>query len=103
MECGLLGLYFFLLKMPGSVFRNALLLAFIAALAGTIPVRRQDQAVMNFVRSAKTNWRACYMQFEEIRGCNHAVGYGVYPNTDRDLKGKLEFLKQTKQNLYARP
>jgi len=43
------------------------------------------------------------MQFEEIRGCNHAVGYGVYPNTDRDLKGKLEFLKQTKQNLYAHP
>jgi hypothetical protein len=103
MECGLLGLYFFLLKFPSSIFRKAVLLVLTAALIGTIPIRQQDRAVMNFVRSAKINWKTCYMQFEEIRGCNHAVGYGVYPNTDRDLKGKLEFLKQTKQNLYAQP
>jgi hypothetical protein len=103
MECGLLGLYFFLMKLPASIFRKAVLLVFTAALIGTIAIRQQDRAVMNFVRSAKTNWKTCYMQFEEIRGCNHAVGYGVYPNTDRDLKGKLEFLKQTRLNLYARP
>ena len=103
MECGLLGLYFFLMKLPSSIFRKAVLLVLTAALIGTIPIRQQDRAVMNFVRSAKINWKTCYMQFEEIRGCNHAVGYGVYPNTDRDLKGKLEFLKQTKQNLYAQP
>lgn len=103
MECGLLGLYFFLLKLPSKTFRRVVLLVFTAALVGTIPIRRQDRAVMNFVRSAKADWKTCYMQFEDIRGCNHAVGYGVYPNTDRDLKGKLDFLKQTKQNLYARP
>ena len=103
MGCGLLGLYFFLVKLPSSTFRNFVLLAFAAVLIGTIPIRPQDRAVMNFVHSAKANWKTCYMQFEDIRGCNHAVGYGVYPNTDRDLKGKLEFLKRTKQNLYARP
>jgi hypothetical protein len=101
MECGLLGLYFFLLTLPRSVFRRVLLVVFSASLLGTIPIRLNDRAVMNFISSAKSNWKACYMQFEEIRGCNHAVGYGVYPNTDRDLKGKLDFLKQTKQNLYA--
>lgn len=103
MECGLLGLYLFLMKLPSSNLRKFVLFVFTAALIGTIPIRPQDRAVMNFVRSAKANWKTCYMQFEDIRGCNHAVGYGVYPNTDRDLKGKLEFLKQTKQNLYARP
>jgi len=72
-----------------------------AALIGTIPIRWQDRAVMNFIRAAKSNWSACYIRFEDVRGCNHAVGYGVYPNLDRDLKGKLEFLKQSKQNLYA--
>ena len=103
MECGLLGWYFFLLTLPSSRFRKIVLLVFSAALAGTLPLRRQDRAVMEFVHSAKVNWTACYKQFEEIRGCNHAVGYGVYPNTDRDLKGKLEFLKRTGLNLYARP
>jgi len=103
MECGLLGLYFFLLALPSSIFRKAILLIFTGAMVGTIPIRWQDRAVMNFISSAKSNWKACYMQFEDIRGCNHAVGYGVYPNTDRDLKGKLEFLKRTKQNLYAGP
>ena len=103
MECGLLGLYFFLLTLPAPKLRRTLLLVFAAGLAGTIPIRWQDRAVMNFIRSAKSNWKTCYIQFEDIRGCNHAVGYGVYPNTDRDLKGKLEILKQNKLNLYARP
>ena len=103
MESGLLGLHFFLMRLPSSAFQKVVLLAFTAVLIGTIPIRPHDRAVMNFVRSAKTNWKTCYIQLEDIRGCNHAVGYGVYPNTDRDLKGKLEFLKQTKQNLYARP
>ena len=101
MECGLLGLYFFLLTLPSSVFRRMVLLIMSIALIGTIPIRWQDRAVMNFIRSAKSNWSACYIRFEDVRGCNHAVGYGVYPNLDRDLKGKLEFLKQSKQNLYA--
>jgi len=101
MGCGLLGLYLFFLALPRSVFRNCLLTAFAVVLLGTSPIRWQDQAVMRFVSSAKTNWRACYFQIEDIRRCNHAVGYGVYPNTDRDLKGKLQFLKQTQQNLYA--
>jgi len=103
MECGLLGLYFFLMELPSSVSRQLVLLLFTAALIGTIPIRTQDRAVMNFVRSAKGDWKRCYMQFEDIRGCNHAVGYGVYPNTDRDLKGKLDFLKRTRQNLYMLP
>ena len=101
MGCGLLGLYLFLLTLPPSVFRKSLLTALATVLLGTIPIRWQDQAVIRFVSSAKLNWRACYIQIEDIRRCNHAIGYGVYPNTDRDLKGKLEFLKQTRQNMYA--
>ena len=101
MDLGLLGLYFFLLSLPQSVFRKALLVVLSAALFATIPIRKQDQSVMGFVSSAKSRWKSCYLRMEDIRGCNHAVGYGVYPNMDRNLKGKLEFLKQTKQNLYS--
>ena len=74
-----------------------------AALSSTVPLRKDDTKILGFVSSAKRNWKACYVQFEDIRGCNHAVGYGVYPNLDRNLKGKLEFLKETRQNLYADP
>ena len=101
MNLGLLGLYFFLLTLPAPLFRRGALLIFAAALLAAQPIRREDENVMRFVSAAKRNWKSCYLQNEEIRACNHAVGYGVYPNLDRNLKGKLEFLKQTRQNLYS--
>jgi hypothetical protein len=101
MEPGILGLYFFLGSRPRSLLKKAALSVFAAALLLTVPLRRDDRKILEFVSTAKRNWKACYLQFEDIRGCNHAIGYGVYPNLDRNLKGKLEFLKRTKQNLYA--
>jgi len=101
MNLGLLGLYFLLLTLPASWLRMGALLALTAVLLVAQPIRRQDENVMRFVSTAKRNWKSCFLQYEDIRGCNHAVGYGVYPNLDRNLKGKLEFLKQTKQNLYS--
>jgi hypothetical protein len=101
MDLGLLGLYFFLLSLPQMVARRILLSFLTIALLASIPIRKQDESVLRFVSSAKSNWKACYLQKADIRACNHAVGYGVYPNTDRNLKGKLEFLKHSKQNLYS--
>jgi hypothetical protein len=101
MECGLLGLYFFLVTLSRPVLRGALLLVLTAALIGTIPLRADDKRILQFVSAAKSSWKACYLEHEDIRGCNHAVGYGVYPNLDHDLKGKLEFLKQNRLNLYS--
>ena len=103
MEPGFLGLYFFLGSRPKSLFGLTALSVFAAALLLTVPLRKDDTKILEFVSAAKRNWKACYLKFEDIRGCNHAVGYGVYPNLDRNLKGKLDFLKQTKQNLYADP
>jgi len=101
MELGLLGFYFFVLTLPRPATRTALLVALAAALIGTIPIRQHDETVMQFCRNAKVNWKACYIKTEQIRPCNHAVGYGVYPLPTPDLKAKLDFLKLTKQNLYA--
>lgn len=101
MEPGVLGLYLVLSSLPKSALRVSLLLALTAALLTTVPLRDDDRKILGFISTAKRNWSECYIQFEYIRGCNHAVGYGVYPNLDRNLRGKLEFLKQTKQNLYA--
>lgn len=81
MECGRLGLYFFLLTLPVSAFRRTILILPTAALLGTIPLRADDIRILQFVSAAKSNWKACYLAREDIRGCNHAVGYGVSTET----------------------
>lgn len=101
MDLGLLGLYLFLLTLTKSAMRTAMVALLTAALLGAVPVRKEDKSVMQFVSAAKRNWKSCYLQIEDIRRCNHAVGYGVYPSLTPELKGKLDFLKQTKQNLYS--
>jgi hypothetical protein len=101
MGLGLLGLYFFLLTIPGLATQTAFLLILTASLIATIPIRQRDEKVMQFCRYAKLNWKACYISTEQIRPCNHAVGYGVYPQSTEELKAKLDFLKRTKQNLYS--
>jgi len=101
MELGVAGFYFFLQSMPDSGLRTGLQLLLLTSLLATIPVRREDGRIMQFVSSAKRNWKSCYIQIEDIRRCNHAVGYGVYQSWTPDFKNKLEFLKRTKLNLYA--
>ena len=101
MELGSLGLYFFLLTIPRQTTQTALLLILTASLIATIPIRQRDKKIMQFCRNAKLNWKACYISTEQIRPCNHAVGYGVYPLPTPELKAKLDYLKQTKQNLYS--
>lgn len=101
MDLSLFGLYLFLLTVPKSAMRTGILVLLTAALLGTIPIRREDNSVMQFVAAAKRNWKSCYLQIEDIRRCNHAVGYGVSPTVTPELKSKLDFLKQTKQNLYS--
>jgi hypothetical protein len=101
MELGPLGLYFFVSSLPNSTLRIALSLFLCAALLAAIPIRKEDAAVMRFVSTAKRNWKACYLQVEDIRTCNHVVGYGVYPDMTHNFAGKLEFLKQKKLNFYA--
>jgi len=97
---GIFGLYLFLASLPATRLRSALLLVLTAALAGTVPLRREDRSILEFVSAAKRNWASCYLELEDIRGCNHRVGYGVYPAATPELKAKLDFLKETRQNLY---
>lgn len=101
MEPGLFGLYLLLQALVPKGLKTGLLLMLAATLAGTVPLRREDRSILEFVSSAKRNWSACYRESEDIRGCNHRVGYGVYPAATAKLKAKLDFLRITRQNLYA--
>ncbi len=100
---GLLGLYLFIANLSNPSTRRICSALLLAALVTALPIRDRDQKVMDFVSSAKRNWTDCYIQREQIRECNHLVGYGVYPLPTPELKAKLDFLKQAKLNLYANP
>ena len=57
---------------------------------------------MQYYHDSKENWRKCYLNTEDLRGCDKAVQFAIYPVAERTgLKEKLEYLKRTKQNLYS--
>ena len=107
-ELGMLGLYLYALGLHAPGFlgpwaRKALpvlLLIFLTMGAGAI--QREDLSDMRYYLSAKESWRKCYLKTEDIRGCDEAVQFTIYPVAERTgLKEKLEYLKRTKQNLYS--
>ena len=104
----MLGLYFYALQLhaPGLLgpwarkLLPGLLLITLAAGAGA--VQREDRSDMRYYYYSKDSWRKCYLKTEDIRGCDEAVQFAIYPVAERTgLKEKLEYLKRTKQNLYS--
>ena len=100
---GMLGLYFQALglraKWARTIFPGLLV---VVLLGPSLRVPPADQYVMQLFHEFKANWRTCYLRTEDIQQCDQVTGSGVYPWPDRtNLKEKLEFLKQTRQNLYS--
>jgi hypothetical protein len=99
LEPAVLGFYFFLLSFRQSMVRKFLLSGFlIAVVAGSL---YRDRGGMDFAWNVKQHWKTCYLQTEDIEGCDRVAGFPIYPNPQRShLKEKLEYLKRTHQNLY---
>jgi hypothetical protein len=102
MGLGLLGLYFCFLTIHKTRLRWFLLILLTAALIGTIPIRPPDERLMTIVSNAKRYWRQCYLETSDINQCYQSVTGLIYPDPENThMKTKLDFLKKTKQNLYA--
>jgi hypothetical protein len=99
LEPAVLGLYFFLLSIRPGRARAFLLGGFLALImAASLYVDRRG---MNFAWYVREHWKTCYLQTENIDGCNRAASFPIYPNPEKNhLKRKLEYLKRTGQNLY---
>jgi hypothetical protein len=101
-EPAMLGVYFQLLNIRQQHMRNSLLFGFL--LAVVVASFRTDRIEMEHIRSIKQTWKTCYLQTEDIQKCDQAAGYpihGLTPVEQGHLREKLQFLKQTRQNLYA--
>jgi hypothetical protein len=100
---GFLGIYFYFIGLKGGRPRTILTaLLLTALLIGTLRISREDRYGMEYYRAIKSAWRSCYLRIEDIHQCDQEAGFGINPWPEvTNLKGKLEFLKQTKQNLYS--
>jgi hypothetical protein len=102
MGLGLLGLYFHFLTIRKTKLGLFFLILLTVTLIGTIPIRNIEEKTMIGYSTIKQRWRQCYLEISDVDQCDQLVGARVYPDPERThLKDKLDFLKQTKQNLYA--
>lgn len=102
LEPALLGLYLSLLTLPRGLLRLTALGALTATLAGTIPIRTQEQFGMEYYRQLKEGWKGCYLTYADISTCDKLTGHWIYSSSnDNALQERLNYLKRTKQNLYA--
>lgn len=97
---GVLGLYFY--SLGGGRAQKAVLRSLVVMLLLGSVWTHEDSAAMQYDHDVKDRWRSCYLETEAIQECNQAVGHWIYPFAEQtDLKKKLRYLKQTKQNLYS--
>jgi hypothetical protein len=62
----------------------------------------QDRAILHWLSDSKRAWRACYLQREDIRGCDAAANFVLLPTPEQfHMREKMEFLKRNRLNLYA--
>jgi hypothetical protein len=101
LELGVLGLYFQLLNSSRSSKKNLLLTGLLAAVI-TASFATVDRGAMNYFRYVKQEWKACYIQTEDIIGCNRFVGFPIFSHAPARtrLQEKLQYLKHVRENLY---
>jgi hypothetical protein len=58
--------------------------------------------VLSYFPAVKQRWKTCYLQFEDAKKCDQVVGF-PYTHTPEGvhIEEKLQYLKQTRQNLYS--
>jgi hypothetical protein len=97
---GFFGVYLYTLG-GGQTQRVLLKLLLAMLLLGSVWTR-EDRSSMEYAHDVKARWRSCYLRTEQIPECDRESGLWIHPAPEpTHLKEKLEYLKQTKQNLYS--
>lgn len=98
---GMFGAYLYLRSLRHETLRRILSAVVVVALLATIPIRAADRNGMRWGSTVKKTWRQCYLQGGTIAECDAAAGYKIDPEPVPLLQKKLDFLKQTHQNLFC--
>ena len=98
---GIFGAYLYLRSLRHETLRKMLSAVVVVALLATIPIRAADRNGMRWGSTVKKTWRRCYLQGGTIAECDAAAAYKIDPEPVPLLQQKLDFLKQTRQNLFC--
>jgi hypothetical protein len=95
-----LGFYFYLSNLKQNSIKNIFTLFFaVILLYGNLTAVSKPEIRWYF--EGKTNWKQCYLNYENIDYCDRTTNFKIYPNpTATNLKSKLEYLKTHRLNLY---
>ena len=98
---GLLGLYLALLAIRNPIGRNVALVILALSLFRTADPDPRFYRRLAKMHDAKQAWKTCYLTLGDIDECNqYPRVYPWEPERTR-LQEKLDFLKRTRQNLFA--
>jgi len=101
LELGLLGLYFYLLKISHTITRNTLIIVFGLSLLGMIASGERVRGQMAMFWQLKQGWKNCYLALGDVERCNQYAKVYPWEPESTHLQEKLEFLRRTRQNLFA--
>jgi hypothetical protein len=59
-----------------------------------------DQNTARAFYEAKTAWKSCYLQIEDIEKCNESTNFNLHGWTDDALRAKFMYLKENRLNLF---
>jgi hypothetical protein len=93
-------LYFHLQTISNVKLRQLLLSTyFIMSIVGSLPISMIDTLPLKNYND-KTNWKACYLQYEDVKKCDQLTQFQIYPVNNNDLQSKLFYLKEHHLNLF---
>jgi hypothetical protein len=100
LELGMLGFYFHLMGIRRDRARKRLLAALLASLL--LASLHVDRFSMERMREVKYTWKACYFETEDIKKCDQVAHFPLFGRAPEraHLQEKLQYLKNTRQNLY---
>jgi hypothetical protein len=101
LDLGLLGLYLCLLTISNMIARHTLVVIFGLSLFGTIDLGERMRDEMAMWHNVKQVWKDCYLTTADIGECNRYSRVYPWQPEKTHLQEKLDFLKTTRQNLFA--
>lgn len=95
-----LALYFHLQTIRIAKLRLLLVtIYFIMSIVGSLPIGMIENLPLENYQN-KVNWKACYLQYEDVQQCDQITQFQIYPVFDDDLQNKLSYLKANHLNLF---
>jgi hypothetical protein len=96
----LFAVYVYLQSMPKNPPARLFLAGFLLIMAISIPLKSSDLDILTYFAEKKQEWKACYLELENVDTCNTKASFNIYPTTSPELLWRLGYLKTNHLNLY---